>query len=62
MTIPMWLAKGIAWCGVILMGLAILDAGCGLFGLHITGAKWSWAPSFVGGLVLRYFGEAIEEE
>ena len=62
MTIPMWLAKTIAWCGVILMVFAVLDFGLGLFGLHITGTRWSSVPSFVGGLVLRWFGEALDED
>lgn len=62
MTIPMWLAKAIAWCGVILMVVALLNIGLAFFGLHITGTKWASVPSFVGGLVLRWFGEALDEE
>ena len=62
MTIPMWLAKLIAWCGLILMVFALLDAGLGFFGIHITGTKWAPVPSLLGGFVLRWFGEALDEE
>jgi len=62
MIVPMWLAKGIAWCGVLLMVFALLDGGLALFGTYITGEKWSSIALFVGGLVLRVFGAAIDEE
>ena len=62
MTVPMWLAKSIAWCGVILMAFALLDLVLAVFGLHITGTRWASAASFVGGWIMRWFGEALDEE
>ena len=62
MSIPMWLAQAIAWSGLALVGFAILDGLLSLFDLHITGGEWSPVAEFAGGLVLRYFGEALVEE
>ena len=64
MEIPLWLARALAWLGVLLIVFALVDFGLGRFmDIDITGVPWSPLVSgVIGSLLLRFFKEAVDDD
>lgn len=62
MEVPWWLAKTIAWGGVLLMVLVALEMILEIFGVEIIKGNWLSLAGLAGGYILRIFGEALEDD
>jgi hypothetical protein len=62
MEVPWWLAKTIAWGGVLLMVFVALEMTLAIFGVDIIEGNWSSFAGLAGGYILRIFGEALEDD
>lgn len=62
MKVPWWLAKTIAWSGVILMVFVALEMILAVLGVEIIEGNWSSFAGLAGGYIRRIFGETLEDD
>lgn len=62
MEVPWWLAKTIAWGGILLMVLVALELILEIFGVEMIEGNWSSFAGLAGGYILRIFGEVLEDD
>ena len=62
MVIPMWLAKGIAWIGILFLLVGLLGLVLGALGIQLLDERWPNYVALAGGWAMKWFGEALDEE